>query len=107
VLYQTWIDRSGSLVTAVIDRFYILSKIRITNPVTDALLETPRSTCWKSDSKNDLLKVGKPIPIRSALAPDKKPSKVFCRALNPKLYEQHSWTQWRREHFSFVRQKQF
>ncbi|KAL4148801.1 hypothetical protein QTP88_002954 [Uroleucon formosanum] len=35
------------------------------------LLETPFRR-WHSDNKNDLLKVGKPIPILSALAPDKK-----------------------------------
>jgi hypothetical protein len=37
------------------------------NPVTDVvvmLLETPFRR-WKSDSKNDLLKVGKPIPVFS------------------------------------------
>ncbi|KAL4153064.1 hypothetical protein QTP88_000897 [Uroleucon formosanum] len=42
--------------------------------VTDVvvmLLETPFRR-WNSDSKNDLLKMGKPIPILSALAPDKK-----------------------------------
>lgn len=41
-------------------------------PVTDVvvmLLETPFRR-WNSDHKNDLLKVGKPIPILSALAPD-------------------------------------
>ncbi|KAL4089368.1 hypothetical protein QTP88_024414 [Uroleucon formosanum] len=38
------------------------------------LLETPFRR-WHSDNKNDLLKVGKPIPILSALAPDKKLSK--------------------------------
>ncbi|KAL4107619.1 hypothetical protein QTP88_017943 [Uroleucon formosanum] len=35
------------------------------------LLETPFRR-WHSDNKNDLLKVGKPISILSALAPDKK-----------------------------------
>ncbi|KAL4082421.1 hypothetical protein QTP88_021317 [Uroleucon formosanum] len=54
------------------------------------LLETPFRR-WHSDNKNDLLKVGKPIPILSALAPDKKLSKVFCRSFNPNLYQQHSW----------------
>ncbi|KAL4120790.1 hypothetical protein QTP88_013411 [Uroleucon formosanum] len=54
------------------------------------LLETPFRR-WLSDNKNDLLKVGKPIPILSALAPDKKLSKVFCRSFNPNLYQQHSW----------------
>ncbi|KAL4107233.1 hypothetical protein QTP88_017616 [Uroleucon formosanum] len=54
------------------------------------LLETPFRR-WNSDSKNDLLKMGKPIPILSALAPDKKLSKVFCRSFNPNLYQQHSW----------------
>ncbi|KAL4085226.1 hypothetical protein QTP88_027085 [Uroleucon formosanum] len=53
------------------------------------LLETPFRR-WHSDNKNDLLKVGKPIPILSALAPDKKLSKVFCRSFNPNLYQQHS-----------------
>ncbi|KAL4152679.1 hypothetical protein QTP88_000512 [Uroleucon formosanum] len=46
----------------------------MTYPVTDVvvmLLETPFRR-WNSDSKNDLLKMGKPIPILSALAPDKK-----------------------------------
>ncbi|KAL4142042.1 hypothetical protein QTP88_004574 [Uroleucon formosanum] len=49
----------------------------MTYPVTDVvlmvvmLLETPFRR-WHSDSKNDLLKMGKPIPILSALAPDKK-----------------------------------
>ncbi|XP_025198313.1 zinc finger MYM-type protein 1-like, partial [Melanaphis sacchari] len=65
----------------------------MTYPVTDVvvmLLETPFRR-WTSDSKNDLLKVGKPIPILSALATDKKLSKVFCRAFNPNLYQQHSW----------------
>ncbi|KAL4091880.1 hypothetical protein QTP88_026492 [Uroleucon formosanum] len=54
------------------------------------LLETPFRRLH-SDNKNDLLKVGKPIPISSALAPDKKLSKVFCRSFNPNLYQQHSW----------------
>ncbi|KAL4091278.1 hypothetical protein QTP88_025991 [Uroleucon formosanum] len=54
------------------------------------LLETPFRR-WHSDNKNDLLKVGKTIPILSALAPDKKLSKVFCRSFNPNLYQQHSW----------------
>ncbi|KAL4141564.1 hypothetical protein QTP88_004185 [Uroleucon formosanum] len=61
--------------------------------VTDVvvmLLETPFRR-WNSDSKNDLLKIGKPIPILSALAPDKKLSKVFCRSFNPNLYQQHFW----------------
>ncbi|XP_025420925.1 zinc finger MYM-type protein 1-like [Sipha flava] len=65
----------------------------MTYPVTDVvvmLLETPFRR-WNSDNKNDLLKVGKPIPILSALAPDKKLSKVFCRSFNPNLYQQHSW----------------
>ncbi|XP_060846436.1 uncharacterized protein LOC132926113 [Rhopalosiphum padi] len=56
-------------------------------PVTDVvamLLETPFRG-WNSDTKNDLLKVGKPIPILSALAPDKKLSKVFCRSFNSKI----------------------
>ncbi|XP_050060818.1 zinc finger MYM-type protein 1-like [Aphis gossypii] len=63
------------------------------NPVTDVvvmLLETPFQR-WKSGSKNDLLKVGRPIPILSILTPDKKQSKVFCRSFNPNLYQQHSW----------------
>jgi len=63
------------------------------NPVTDVvvmLLETPFLR-WKSDSKNDLLKLGKPIPVLSMLVPDKKQSKVFCRSFNPSLYQQHSW----------------
>ncbi|KAE9522975.1 hypothetical protein AGLY_016606 [Aphis glycines] len=63
------------------------------NPVTDAvvmLLKTPFRR-WNSDSKNDLLKAGNPIPMLSALALDKKLSKVFCRSFNPKLYQQHSW----------------
>lgn len=62
-------------------------------PVTDVvvmLLETPFRR-WNSDSKNDLLKVGKPIPILSTLTPDKKLSKVFCRSFNPNLYQKHSW----------------
>ncbi|KAL4141956.1 hypothetical protein QTP88_004495 [Uroleucon formosanum] len=49
----------------------------MTYPVTDVvvmLLETPFRR-WNSDSKNDLLKMGKPIPILSALAPDKKLNK--------------------------------
>jgi len=48
------------------------------NPVTDVvvmLLETPFQR-WKSGSKNDLLKVGRPIPILSILTPDK--NKVRC-----------------------------
>ncbi|XP_060836306.1 uncharacterized protein LOC132918969 [Rhopalosiphum padi] len=63
------------------------------NPVTDVvamLLETPFPH-WKPDSKKDLLKVGKPIPILSVLVPDKKQTKVFCRSFNPNLYQQHSW----------------
>jgi hypothetical protein len=63
------------------------------NPVTDEvvmLLETPFRR-WKSDNKNDLLKVGRAIPILSVLTPDKKSSKVFCRSFNPNLYQQHSW----------------
>ncbi|KAL4120900.1 hypothetical protein QTP88_013509 [Uroleucon formosanum] len=54
------------------------------------LLETPFRR-WHSDNKNDLLKVGKPLPFLSALAPDKKLSKVFCRSFNPNLYQQHTW----------------
>jgi len=43
-------------------------------PVTDEvfiLLETPFRR-WKSNNKNDLLKVGRPIPALSVLTPDKK-----------------------------------
>ncbi|KAL4113379.1 hypothetical protein QTP88_017011 [Uroleucon formosanum] len=49
----------------------------MTYPVTDVvvmLLKTPFRR-WNSDSKNDLLKMGKLIPILSALAPDKKLNK--------------------------------
>jgi len=61
-------------------------------PVTDVvvmLLETPFLR-WNSNRKNDLLKVGKSIPVLLALAPDKKLSKVFCMAFNSNLYQQHS-----------------
>jgi hypothetical protein len=70
-----------------------LITVGVMYPVTDVvvmLLETPFRR-WNSDTKNDLLKVGKPIPILSALAPDKKLSKVFCRSFNSNLYQKHSW----------------
>lgn len=63
------------------------------NPVTDPivmLLETPFLS-WKSVNKNDLLKVGRPIPVLSVLSPDKKHNKVFCRSFNANLYQLHSW----------------
>lgn len=67
--------------TRVTDRF-CWSKIRIImNPMTDIvvmLLETPFRR-WKFHSKNNLLKVGRLIPILSDLAPDKNLSKVFWR----------------------------
>uniref|UniRef100_A0A2S2PGV1 Zinc finger MYM-type protein 1 n=1 Tax=Schizaphis graminum TaxID=13262 RepID=A0A2S2PGV1_SCHGA len=63
------------------------------NPVRDVvvmLLETPFPR-WKSDSKKDLLKVGKPIPMLLKSVPDKKQAKVYCRSFNTNLYQQHSW----------------
>ncbi|XP_060845584.1 zinc finger MYM-type protein 1-like [Rhopalosiphum padi] len=63
------------------------------NPVTDEvviLLETPFRR-WKSNNKNDLIKVGMPMPALSVLTPDKKLSKVFCRSFNLNFYKQHSW----------------
>ncbi|KAL4120168.1 hypothetical protein QTP88_012898 [Uroleucon formosanum] len=70
-------------------KYFKEKDIQLTDMVV-MLLETPFRR-WHSDNKNDLLKVGKPIPILSALAPDKKLSKVFCRSFNPNLYQQHSW----------------
>ncbi|KAL4085456.1 hypothetical protein QTP88_027314 [Uroleucon formosanum] len=67
--------------------------IKSLTDVVIMLLETPFRR-WNSDSKNDLLKMGKPIPILSALAPDKKLNEVFCRSFNPNLYQQHSWLCW-------------
>ncbi|KAL4149969.1 hypothetical protein QTP88_003820 [Uroleucon formosanum] len=67
-----------------------LKPVAIMTDMVVMLLETSFRR-WHSDNKNDLLKVGKPIPILSALAPDKKLSKVFCRSFNPNLYQQHSW----------------
>ncbi|KAL4141558.1 hypothetical protein QTP88_004182 [Uroleucon formosanum] len=68
----------------------IISPQLLVTDVVVMLLETPFRR-WNSDSKNDLLKMGKPIPILSALAPDKKLSNVFCRSFNPNLYQQHFW----------------
>ncbi|KAL4083864.1 hypothetical protein QTP88_029180 [Uroleucon formosanum] len=76
-ILQDWSHKTGFKFSAVTDMVVML-------------LETPFRR-WHSDNKNDLLKVGKPIPIFSALAPDKKLSKVFCRSFNPNLYQQHSW----------------
>jgi len=61
------------------------------NPVTDVVVmlsETPFRRL-RYGSKNDLLKVGRPIPILSVFAPDKKLSKVFCRSFDTNLYQQH------------------
>jgi hypothetical protein len=63
-----------NLSTRVVLFIRVLMSFNIVNPVTDEvvmMLETPFRR-WKSDSKNDLLKVSRPIPILSVLTPDKK-----------------------------------
>ncbi|XP_050064957.1 zinc finger MYM-type protein 1-like [Aphis gossypii] len=63
------------------------------NPVYDPvvqLLGTPFRR-WTTNDKNELLKLGKPIPQLCCQSRDKKGGKMYSRAFNPKWYDMHTW----------------